>query len=89
MSQQLGQRFATIEPLGKLGFSVRYPDADRETVRLVRLYQHEIKTQYPGWLSRMEFDREHGRLSLLVYPLEELPFALLNRPADSHAYERR
>lgn len=87
MSQQLGQRFATIEPLGRAGFSVRYPVADPETVRQVRQYQQEIKSQFPGWLSRIEFDQR--QLSLLVYPIEDLPSALFSRQAAGRAYERR
>ncbi len=74
------QRHASVilEPFGS-GFVVRYPVADSATLALVRQYQQEVRSDYPGWLSRLEFNRSQDRLNLYVFPMSELPAAVLGR----------
>ncbi len=72
---------ATVEPFGS-GFAVRYPAADPATMALVRRYQEQLTSSYPGWLSRVEFNRARDQIALYVFPVSELPSATLgHRPA--------
>jgi hypothetical protein len=69
----------TAEPLGRLGgFSVTYSNVDPMTLRALRHYQRALRTDYPGWMSRMEFNSAHHGLTVHVFPATEIPLVALN-----------
>ncbi len=79
-----GERFGAeretvlVEPYGAQGgFQIRYPDVDLDTAAAVRQYQRELRAQYPGWSSSLEF--QDGALFLTVYPIQEAPAVLMGR----------
>ena len=68
----------TMEPFGS-GFAIHYPVADSATMASVRQYQQELRVGYPGWLSRLEFNRILNQATLFVFPMSELPAAVFGR----------
>ncbi len=76
---------ATVQPFGS-GFVARYPDAGAATMAQVRQYQEELRASYPGWLSRVEFDRSRNRIALFVFRMSELPAAVFSRQGHWQGY---
>jgi hypothetical protein len=68
-----------VEALGASGgFSVTYPHVDRTTLGALRDYQRAIGTDYPGWISRVEFNPALHGLTVHVFPTTEIPRVALS-----------
>lgn len=69
------------EPFGPSGgFTVVYKNCSPETLGQLRSYQQRVRSEAPDWLSRIDFDGQHNRCKLHVFPVQALPYAVFWRP---------
>lgn len=64
---------------GNGAFIVSYRKCDRPTLQSITTYQRAIRSGYPGWVSRFDFDRSRQTCELHVFPLSDTPAEFLGQ----------